>query len=99
MLERFLYSLPLRGTSLLVARHTVVVGEARPVGHQYNWSAQSSLQQRLLSSSSSISSAQRRITFKRASRQRELILSSLEFSFPRIVQVAFHTLRQEIYDP
>ncbi|KAJ0125772.1 Uncharacterized protein HZ326_31122 [Fusarium oxysporum f. sp. albedinis] len=32
------------------------------------------------SSSSSISSAQRRFTFKRSSRQRELFLSSLEFS-------------------
>ncbi|KAM5527175.1 hypothetical protein FOXYSP1_20444 [Fusarium oxysporum f. sp. phaseoli] len=36
MLERFLYSLPPRGTSLLVARPTVVVGEARPIGHQYS---------------------------------------------------------------
>jgi hypothetical protein len=31
MLERFLYSLPPRGTSLLVASSTVVVGEARPM--------------------------------------------------------------------
>ncbi|KAH7205426.1 uncharacterized protein BKA55DRAFT_586774, partial [Fusarium redolens] len=31
MLERFLYSLPPRGTSLLVASSTVVVGEARPI--------------------------------------------------------------------
>ncbi|RKK11121.1 hypothetical protein BFJ65_g15112 [Fusarium oxysporum f. sp. cepae] len=32
MLERFLYSLPPRGTSLLVARPTVVVGEGKGEG-------------------------------------------------------------------
>ncbi|KAH7195004.1 hypothetical protein DER44DRAFT_101795 [Fusarium oxysporum] len=47
MLERFLYSLPPRGTSLLVASSTVVVGEARPMDINKVDLSRASLQQRI----------------------------------------------------
>jgi hypothetical protein len=81
MLELFLYSSPPKGTSLLVASSTVVAGEARPMDINTVDLSRASLQQRFYLVHPAYHRHKGAFTFKRSSRQREMFLSSLEFSY------------------